>query len=147
MINLNRLFMYLTLIVLGTNLLQAKNYNSFILNDSINYSDRDTNYYAFVDENASFLGGSINEFNDYVKKNLIYPESARNNKIEGKVIIQFGINCFGDLGYIKVMRSSGNSELDNEAIRVVNTSPKWIPAKIGKKFVGMNFITVVNFKL
>lgn len=69
------------------------------------------------------------------------------NKIESKVFVQFGVNCYGDIGFIKVLRSSGNINFDNEAIRVVKSSPKWEPAKIGNIYVGQNFMVIVNFKL
>jgi TonB family protein len=137
----------LTLCILGTSTLFSMNLKNNNLSDSIVSESRDTNFYVYVDENAIFLKGGINEFREYVEKKLIYPVNAGKNKIEGKVIIQFGVNCNGDIGFVKVLRSSGNIDLDNESIRVVNSSPKWIPAKIGKKFVGQNFVLPVVFKL
>lgn len=117
------------------------------LTDSISDDVHDTLYYAFPDRNATFKDGTLDDFHVYVDNNLIYPQLEKENKIEGKAFIQFGINCYGDIGFVKVISSSGNINLDNEAIRVVKSSPKWKPAKVGNKYVGQIIIIPVNFKL
>ena len=137
----------MTLYIFNINTLFAKDLQDYSQKVSIVSVERDTNYYVRVDENAGFLKGGINEFNQFLVKKLIYPDNEKINKIEGKVVAQFGVNCFGDIGFVKILRSSGNVNFDNEAIRVIKSSPKWTPAKIGKKFVGQNFMTIVTFKL
>lgn len=140
-------FFLLIFFIIIVNSVSANNIAFHEIRDTIIDANHDTNYYMYVDRIAAFQKGSINEFHIFVKENLIYPENARNNKVEGNVMIQFGVDCYGNIGFVKIIRSSGNIDLDNEAIRVVKSSPKWVPAKIKRKFVGQYFVTFAEFKL
>ena len=86
----------------------------------------DTVYY-FVDEPARFPGGE-NEISRFVARNLHYPEEARDNHIQGRVIVRFVVNTDGSISDLKLLNFE-NTELGNEALRIVKLMPKWLPAK------------------
>jgi periplasmic protein TonB len=145
---LSRQFLLLPMVFLiNYNGLNACNKIQLPTQDSISDDAFDTVYYVFPEQNATFNNGTYNDFHVYTDKNLTYPSYEKEHKIEGKTFIQFGVNCHGDIGFVKVQKSSGNINLDNEAIRVVKSSPEWKPAKMGNKFVGQIFIIPINFKL
>jgi protein TonB len=82
-----------------------------------------------------FDGKNPNYFTYYILKNVIYPKDAIINGINGKVYVEFSINSKGELVNATVVK--GVDELmDKEALRVVNSSPGWIPAvKYGKNIM------------
>ncbi|MEO6849096.1 MAG: TonB family protein [Mucilaginibacter sp.] len=69
----------------------------------------------------------VNAFDDFIKKNLQYPESAKKRKIEGRVTIGFYVEINGTLSDIKIVKGLFKS-LDDEVLRVINSSPLWMPA-------------------
>jgi TonB family protein len=70
--------------------------------------------------------GGIEAFGKYLVKNVHYPAEARQKNIQGTVILSFVVEKSGDLTDIKVARSV-TPILDEEAIRVLKNSPKWVP--------------------
>jgi TonB family protein len=78
---------------------------------------------------AEFSGG-IEAFHDFIRRKLRYPESARSHKVVGYVEVGFDIEADGKVSNVKVTQSLLKS-CDDEAIRVVSTSPVWTP---GRKF-------------
>lgn len=84
--------------------------------------------YQLVEEKPSFQGGDMNQFSKWVRENLVYPEAAKENNIQGRVTVQFIIGTDGLLTDIKVVRGIDPS-LDQEAVRVISQSPEWTPGK------------------
>ncbi len=78
---------------------------------------------------------SHNKMLAYIDKQLEYPEKARENGIKGNVIVSFYVNEEGALSKAKVVKKIGY-ECDEEALRIVNNMPNWIPAKY---LTGENF--------
>jgi len=107
----------------------------------------DTEYYSTVEKEAGFQNGNIKTFASYLKKNTKYPAAALKKNQQGTVVIQFGIDCYGSIKVFSTLKSSGFKLLDNEALRAINSSPKWNPAKIKDKSVGQLFILHVKFNL
>ena len=138
---------YLVLALFDSDIFQTDKLTRQVQSDSTVNSKRDTYVHRELEINASFINGDYNDFSIFIKKNLIYPPKAKKNKIEGNVIIQFTVNENGDVESINIMRSSGNIDLDNEAIRVVKLSPKWSPAKFDNKAVKQNFVIPIIFNL
>jgi protein TonB len=66
--------------------------------------------------------------------------------VQGKVIITFIIERDGRVTNAKVIRSLSPS-FDAEALRVINSSPKWKPGTIGGKTVRMQFTVPVPFRM
>jgi len=101
---------------------------------------------VFVEEQAAFQEGDTNDFREWVQKNLTYPPEAVKAGIFGRVTVQFTVNSAGKIGDIKIIRGV-SPMLDKEAIRVLETSPDWIPAKAGGKNVKQQFVIPVVFAL
>jgi len=79
-------------------------------------------------------------------ENIKYPVIAQENGIQGRVICQFVVNTDGSIVDIQVVRGVDPS-LDKEAVRVIQSMPKWIPGKQRGKPVRVRFTLPINFKL
>ena len=101
--------------------------------------------YEIVEEMPEFSGGSA-KMNEYLGNNIIYPEYAVDNNIEGRVIVEFIVNTDGTLSNVQIRRGV-HETLDNEAIRVVKSMPKWKPGKQRGKPVRVKYTVPVNFRL
>src|SRR5574344_31096 len=102
--------------------------------------------FALVEEKPSFMGGDANTFSAWVAKNLEYPEIAKENGLQGRVILQFTVNPNGTVSNIKVLRGV-DSSLDKEAMRVIASSPKWTPGKQRDRAVKVIYNFPVIFQL
>lgn len=100
----------------------------------------------FVEENATFQGGDLNTFSVWVGEHIQYPAQASEAGITGKVIVQFSVGRDGTVMNAKVIRSVHPS-LDNEAIRVILSSPRWQPAKQSGNPVKQNYVVPIVFTL
>ena len=69
----------------------------------------------------------MNKFYEYIAESLNYPDSAREKGIDGRVFIQFVVDKDGSIIDTKVVKGV-DTKLDAEALRVIQNSPKWIPA-------------------
>jgi len=123
----------------------------------INYSDDDV--FTIIQEMPRFPGcedveGSIEEKKycserkmlEFISRNIIYPTVARENGIEGMVVVSFVVETDGSISDPKVIRhvSGGCSD---ETLRIVNAMPKWIPGKHEGELVRVQFNLPVRFKL
>lgn len=85
--------------------------------------------FVVVEEMPLFNGGDPRvEFRKYIAKTLVYPQIASENGIGGKVHVQFIVNERGQIIDAKILREV-DPALDEEALRVVNSSPLWTPGK------------------
>jgi protein TonB len=82
----------------------------------------------------------------YVAENLIYPSEAQNVNIQGKVILKFVVKSDGTVGRVEIVRGIDPS-LDNEAIRVVKTLPRFKPGRQSGIAVPVWFMLPVTFKI
>lgn len=97
-------------------------------------------------EAPSFNGGDTNDFSRWVNFMLNYPEAAKENGIEGKVVLSFTVNAKGIVKNVTVLKSA-SPLLDEEAVRVVSSSPKWTPGRIDGKPVKVTYSFPVFFQL
>ena len=102
--------------------------------------------FIVVDDQAIFQGGDVNTFRDWVTKNLKYPTIAIQNGIQGTVYVQFAVNSIGDVVDVKVVRGVDYS-INEEAVRVIMSSPKWYPAKVRGIQVKQQFTIPIAFIL
>jgi periplasmic protein TonB len=102
--------------------------------------------FAIVEQKPTFRGGDQNDFTKWVFSNIVYPEIAKENGIQGRVTLQFTVDIDGSVKNVKVLRGI-DSALDKEAVRVVSSSPKWEPGKQRNKAVKVNFTFPVIFQL
>ncbi len=101
---------------------------------------------AVVEEKPKFMGGDENEFSKWVAKNMTYPEMAKENGIQGRVICSFVVTAEGKVADVKILRGVDPS-LDKEAIRVISMSPRWTPGKQRTKAVRVKYTFPVIFQL
>ena len=102
--------------------------------------------FQLVEEKPSFMGGDPNEFSKWVNQRLVYPEIAKENGVQGRVTLQFTIESDGRLTNVKVLRGADPS-LDQEAVRVVSSSPRWNPGKQDDRAVRVTYTFPVIFQL
>ncbi|MFM8912217.1 MAG: energy transducer TonB [Flammeovirgaceae bacterium] len=101
--------------------------------------------FTVVEETATPKGGMA-AFYKYINEKVKYPAQARRMGVEGKVFVQFVIGKDGSLSDVKVIKGIG-SGCDEEAIRVVQSSPAWNPGKQRGKAVKQRYTLPVVFKL
>ena len=101
--------------------------------------------FSVVEEMPVFPGGN-NEFYEYVAKNLKYPRKALKAQVEGKVIVRFVVAEDGDVSDIEILKGIGY-DCDEEAIRVLESSPKWIPGKQQGKNVKVRVMVPLTFSI
>ena len=102
--------------------------------------------FALVEEKPKFQGGDANTFSKWVSQHLDYPELAKENGVSGRVMVQFTVNPNGTVSDVKVLRGVDPS-LDKEAVRVIQSSPKWTPGKQRDRAVKVTYQFPVIFQL
>jgi len=90
--------------------------------------------------------GGNQVFFDWIEKNQKYPTLARQRKIQGKVMVEFIVQTDGRLTDARVTRKMG-SGLDEEALRLIKTAPKWEPAIYQGKPIKQKMLLPVLFQL
>lgn len=101
--------------------------------------------YDMVDEMPVFPGG-MTALLKYVSETIQYPDVAKKESIQGRVIVTFIVDKEGTIKNAKVMRGI-DASLDNEALRVVNSMPRWNPGKHKGENVSVRFTFPVRFDL
>lgn len=94
---------------------------------------------------AYFPGGDY-KFEALIKENVVYPEKAIANNIEGEVKIGFVINKEGLPMDFKILRGIGY-DCEEQVIDAIKKSPKWIPGIFSGKVVSTPSSITINFKL
>ena len=102
--------------------------------------------FMVVETMPEFPGGQQALFK-YLNENVRYPVIAQENGIQGRVICQFVVNKDGAIVDVEVVRSGGDPSLDEEAVRVIKSMPKWNPGKQRGKAVRVKYTVPVNFRL
>ena len=82
--------------------------------------------FSLIEHKPGFNGGDANEFSRWVNSQLKYPEQAKKDGAQGRVLLQFTVGADGVVRDVKVLRSV-REDLDAEAVKVVSSSPKWEP--------------------
>ena len=101
--------------------------------------------YQNTEQMAEFPGGS-EQLRAFIRSYLKYPPAAKKKDREGRVVITFVVLEDGSITDIRVSRSAGK-DLDEEAIRLVDSMPCWIPGKQNGRAVPVYFHLPVTFKL
>lgn len=114
-------------------------------NQSAKANGEGNEIYTAVEHSAQFPGG-IKKFYEYLANNIKYPADARKNNVQGKVFLTFVVEKDGSLSDIKVMRGIG-SGCDEEALRVIKASPKWVPGTQNGRTVRQQYTAPIGFSL
>jgi protein TonB len=101
--------------------------------------------FVVVEEMPMFPGGE-KALLDYIGEHTQYPEVAKENNIQGKVIVRFCVTSKGGVDKVEILKGV-DPELDKEAIRVVKTLPTFKPGKQGGKPVPVWYMVPINFTL
>lgn len=102
-------------------------------------------FVEYPSENPEFPGGAV-ALKMYLKQNIHYPQVAIDYGLEGIVYVQFTIGANGKVRDIIILRKT-DPLLEKEAIRVVETMPKWRPAKQGINSVATYMRLPIKFIL
>ncbi len=107
--------------------------------------DPEGEVFVVVEEMPSFPGGET-ALQNFIKKNLKYPQIALENGISGRVICTFVVDGKGNITGAEVLRSV-DPNLDKEALRVINMMPGWKPGKQQGKAVRVRYTLPIVFRL
>ena len=83
----------------------------------------------------------------YMRENIKYPSAALAEKAQGKAFVRFIVEKSGAVSNAEIIRSSGNIDLDKEALRVINNMPNWRPGMQLGEPVRVFFVLPVTFRL
>lgn len=101
--------------------------------------------FTIVEEMPSFPGGDEPRIK-FLRDNIVYPQMAKENNIQGTVYVSFVVNSNGKVIDVKLLRGIGGG-CDEEAVRVVKLMPPWNPGKQNGKSVRVQFNMPIRFTL
>jgi protein TonB len=111
-------------------------------------SQRETsNVYSVVEYMPEFQGG-IREQMNYIEKNIVYPKIAVDSAYSGKCYINFVVDTAGYIRNVRVLKGVPKCpECDKEAVRVIQSMPRWKPGMQDGKRVNVYYNLPISFKL
>lgn len=101
--------------------------------------------FSVVEEQPEFPGGE-KELMNFVKKNLKYPAECAEEGVQGRVTISFVVDKDGSVVEAEAMKSP-DERLTAEAIRLVESMPKWKPGRQDGEAVRVKYVLPVTFRL
>lgn len=110
-----------------------------------NFWQDTTIIYSRVEKKAEYIGGKEALIRD-IKNNLVYPQKAKEEMIEGRVFVKFIVKKDGSTCNHEIVRGV-NPDLDQAALQTVKKLGRWEPAKINGKSVNSYFTLPVTFRL
>jgi periplasmic protein TonB len=113
--------------------------------EEVQEEEKEPEPFVVVEEMPEFPGGDV-ELLKYIFEHTNYPEVAKENNIQGKVIIRFCVTAKGTVSQISVLKGV-DPELDKEAMRVVSTLPTFKPGKQGGKPVPVWYMVPITYTL
>ncbi|MDE5759677.1 MAG: TonB family protein, partial [Bacteroides sp.] len=105
-----------------------------------------TPVFEVVEEMPEFPDGGVSGLMDYFRKNMRYPEAAKKKGMQGRVTMQFVVDKDGSIRNAKILRAVDEA-LDAEALRLINSMPKWKPGRQKGEPVAVKYTVPVMFKL
>jgi periplasmic protein TonB len=114
--------------------------------EEVQEAAKEEEVFLVVEEMPSFGSGDANDFRAFVSSNMKYPDVAAENGIQGRVFVQFVVEADGRLSNVRVLRGV-DPALDREAVRVIESSPKWNPGKQRGKPVRVSYTFPITFVL
>ncbi|MBC5995034.1 TonB family protein [Pontibacter cellulosilyticus] len=102
--------------------------------------------FAYVEQMPAFKGGA-SEMMKYLASNIQYPSDAKNNGVEGLVVVQFIVEKDGSISEVHTVKKLGHGT-DEEAIRVVKSmSGQWTAGRQNGQLVRVNYTMPIRFTL
>jgi len=124
---------------------ETENNLDFLIEEEKEEEPEDPQIYISVQEYPSFPGGD-HAFYEYISKNLIYPSTAREIGLSGRVYVKFVIWKDGSVRNVEILRGIGGA-CDETARNVIKNMPPWIPGKQSTKPVNVQMVLPVIFRL
>lgn len=115
------------------------------LNTQLAQSPVARHFFNPLETMPEFQGG-LAGLNKYLSKNLKYPGSSRDQKVQGRVIVSFLIDVDGSVKNVTVLHGL-DSNCNREAIRVIRSMPNWKPAYQNNQPVSVQFTLPIHFKI
>jgi protein TonB len=100
--------------------------------------------FLLVEVMPSFKGGDINKFREWVKKRTNYPQTAIDKKLQGKVFLTFIVEADGAVSTVTVIKGV-DPIIDIEAVKAIESSPKWSPGLQRGQPVRVRYSMWLNF--
>ncbi len=110
------------------------------------FAQEKTVVYTIAENSAEFPGG-VTEMMKFITQTINYPPNCKENNIGGKVFLKFIVSDLGEINTVEVLKSSGNVELDYEALRVLKLMPKWKPGSMSGEAVNVYFNLPISFNI
>src|SRR5690554_1367254 len=107
--------------------------------------EEETQVFFIVEDMPEFPGGEL-ALRQFIANTVKYPVIAQENGIQGRVYVTFVVDADGSVADARVARGVDPS-LDKEALRVVNSLPKWKPGKQRGQAVRVSYTVPINFML
>lgn len=107
--------------------------------------DEEEQVFFIVEKMPVFPGGDL-ALRKYIAGSIKYPDDAVLAGIQGKVYVTFVVTTDGAIANTKIARGV-DPTLDNEAMRVVNSLPRWKPGYQRGKPVNVSYTVPINFVL
>lgn len=111
----------------------------------VSQKEQQDEVFSVVEQMPSFPGGDM-AMMEFLRDNMKYPADAEKQKVEGRVVVQFIVEKDGSLSHVNVLRSAFPS-LDEEAVRVVESMPRWEPGIQKGHPVRVKYVIPITFKL
>lgn len=108
-------------------------------------ADEEDEVFLYAEQLPEFPGGIV-ALQRFIAENIKYPEMARENKIQGVVVVQFIVREDGSTENIEVVRGIGGG-CDQEALRVVRAMPNWTPGSQNDRTVSVKMTLPIRFVL
>jgi len=99
----------------------------------------------YTDVSPEYPGGMA-ALLEYLQRNIRYPNEARENQIQGKVVVRFVVNKEGKIEGAEIQKGIGYG-CDKEALRVVNAMKTWKPGQVKGKAVKAYYTLPITFRL
>jgi len=115
------------------------------MKEEIQEEEAEPEPFVVVEEMPMFPGGEV-ALLQYLGDHTNYPEVAKENNIQGRVIVRFCVTSKGGVSQVSVLKGV-DPELDEEAMRVVSTLPAFKPGKQGGKPVPVWYMVPITFTL
>jgi uncharacterized protein (TIGR02145 family) len=103
------------------------------------------NIETFVDEEAEFPGG-YPAMMAWIQKNLVFPETAIENNVQGKCFLRFVVSAYGNISSVTVTKRVPDCpECDKASIKAIRSMPNWKAGKLNGKSVSSYCSIPINF--
>lgn len=102
---------------------------------------------TFVDEEAEFPGG-YPAMMAFIQKNLVFPETAIENGVQGKCFLRFVVSVGGSISSVQVTKGVPDCpECDKAAVKAIRSMPNWKPGKLNGRSVSSYCSIPINFSI